>query len=478
MHYITGNCRHQIEIYNTLESAISEQNYVRLIDLLCEQFVMEHLSLFEQKGMQHKGRKAYSPQTLLKIYVYGYLNSIASSRRLEQECKRNIEMMWLCSKLIPDHKTISDFRRSNGEAIKQLVSSFTSMLQQSGYIKGETISIDGTKLNANAAQLLGSQELEDRLKETKLKIDQYLEKVESNDIVDDDLDEPRRNKEELEQQVQQLQQQLQKLQAAKKQMEMYGLKKVSLTDPESRNMRFKDQGIDLGYNLQAATDAAHGFIITTVVTNAQNDKGQLAPMVEATASQLQTYPKQAIADSGYYLPDQIEELETIQQVECFVAIAENERSKADKANGNTFTYNESKDEIICSEGHRLVPIGKPHKVRANHLAQRYMGESCHTCGKRPLCTTAKRGKRSVYRFDNQQWKESYQQKMQTPEAKQKLKQRRTLAEAPFGIMKMWMGHIPLLLRGIDKVQTEINLYTLAYNFKRWFKLMSHQPAFA
>src|SRR6187402_3468412 len=132
MHYITGNSRNQIEIYNTLESAISELSYVRLIDLLCEQFVMEHLPLFEQKGMHHKGRKAYSPQTLLKIYVYGYLNSLASSRRLEQECKRNIEMMWLCSKLIPDHKTISDFRRNNGEAIKQLVSSFTTMLQQSG----------------------------------------------------------------------------------------------------------------------------------------------------------------------------------------------------------------------------------------------------------------------------------------------------------------------------------------------------------
>jgi DNA repair exonuclease SbcCD ATPase subunit len=194
-------------------------------------------------------------------------------------------MMWLCSKLIPDHKTISDFRRINGEAIKQLVSSFTTMLQQSGFIKGETISIDGTKLNANAAQLLGSQELEERLKETKLKIDQYLQKVESNDIADDDLDETRRSKEELEQQVQQLQKELQKLQAAKKEMEQNGLKKVSLTDPQSRSMRFKDQGIDLGYNLQAATDAAHGFIITTVVTNAQNDLGQLAPMVEEVASQ-------------------------------------------------------------------------------------------------------------------------------------------------------------------------------------------------
>jgi transposase len=478
MHYITGNSRHQIEIYNTLESAIGEESYVRLIDLLCEEFVMQHLYLFEGKGRQNKGRKAYCPQLLLKIYVYGYLNSIASSRRLEQECKRNIEMMWLCSKLIPDHKTISDFRRVNGEAIKQLVSSFTRMLQQSGYIKGETISIDGTKLNANAAQLLGSQELEDRLKETKLKIDQYLQKVESNDIADDDLDETRRSKEELEQQVQQLQEQLQKLYAAKKQMQEHGLGKVSLTDPESRNMRFKNEGIDLGYNLQAATDAAHGFIVTTVVTNAQNDLGQLGPMVEAASSQLQKYPKQAIADSGYYLPDQIEQLETIQQVECFVAIAENGRSKADKEHGNIFTYNAAKDEIICSEGQRLVPIGKPHKVRQGHIAQRYMGESCHTCGKRPLCTTAKRGKRSVYRFDNQQWKESYHQKMQTPQAKQKLKQRKTLAEAPFGIMKMWMGHIPLLLRGIDKVQTEINLYTLAYNFKRWFKLITHQPAFA
>ena len=478
MHYITGNSRNQIEIYNTLESAISELSYVRLIDLLCEQFVMEHLPLFEQKGMHHKGRKAYSPQTLLKIYVYGYLNSLASSRRLEQECKRNIEMMWLCSKLIPDHKTISDFRRNNGEAIKQLVSSFTTMLQQSGFIKGETISIDGTKLNANAAQLLGSQELEERLNETKLKIDQYLQKVESNDIADDDLDETRRSKEELEQQVQQLQKELQKLQAAKKEMEQNGLKKVSLTDPQSRSMRFKDQGIDLGYNLQAATDAAHGFIITTVVTNAQNDLGQLAPMVEEVASQLQCYPKEAIADSGYYLQDDIEKLETLKQVECFVAIAENERSKTDKANGNSFIYNAGKDEIICSEGHRLLPIGKPHKVRANHTAQRYMGESCHTCNKRPLCTTAKRGRRSVYRFANQQWKESYQQKMQTPEAKQKLKQRKTLAEAPFGIIKMWMGHIPILLRGTYKVQTEINLYTLAYNFKRWFKLISYKPAFA
>lgn len=478
MHYISGFCRHQIEIYNTLESAISQQSYVRLIDFLCDRFVMEHCCLFEERGRHNKGRKAYPPQLLLKIYVYGYLNSIASSRRLEQECKRNIEMMWLCTKLIPDHKTISDFRRLNGKAIKQLVSSFTSMLQQSGFIKGETVSIDGTKLNANAAQLIGSQELEERLRETKLKIEQYLEKVESNDIADDDLDETRRSKEELEQQVQQLQKELQKLQAAKKQMEEYGLKKVSLTDPQSRSMRFKDQGIDLGYNLQAATDGQHGFIITTVVTNAQNDIGQLAPMVEQAASQLGCYPKEAIADSGYYLQDDIEELETQKQVKCFVAIAENKRSKADKEHGNNFTYNAAKDEMICSEGQRLVPIGKPHKVREGHMGQRYMGESCHSCGKRPLCTTAKTGKRSVYRFDNQPWKESYRQKMQTPQAKQKLKQRKTLAEAPFGILKMWMGHIPILLRGIHKVQTEINLYTLAYNFKRWFNLINHQPAFA
>ena len=472
MHYISGQDRQQSQFFSKLDDLVSSHHYVRLIDLIAERFVLEHTPLFIVKGIQNVGRKAYHPAALLKLYIYGYLNGISSSRKLERECQRNIELMWLMGQLTPDHKTVSDFRKENGEAIQQTVLSFNEWLQHAGYIKGETVSIDGSRIRANASKSFDLESISHKLEQVELQLSEYLDQLSVVDQVDGEREKLEIEKQRLQQQVKDLQNQVNGLEKKREMLAQANAKRLSPTDPQARIMKSR-QGKHFCYNVQAVIDQQHKLIVCNKVVSQENDKGLLSPMVAQAEKSLSKTPLEVLADAGYYQMDQIEDLED-KAVNCYVAINENQEQAKEDQYGIRFIYDEKKDTYTCSQGQSLVPqFGIKRDLRRGTQAQAYKGTNCQPCVIKTFCTKSS-GARSVYRFSNQKWRDHYKTKMKGEIGKSKLKLRMTLSEHPFGTLKYWMGHIPILLRGREKVQTEINIYQLAYNFKRMLTLATFE----
>lgn len=473
MHYIPGQDRQQSEFFTRLDDMIPVQHYGRLIDLLADCFVKENISLFEEKGRLELGRKAYHPSLLLKLYLYGYLNSISSSRKLERECHRNIEVMWLTTRLAPDHKTISDFRRQNGEAIRLVLLKFNQLLKDAGYIKGRIVSIDGSKIRANAGVYVDLSTVENRLEDLEAELDKYMVGLERLDQAEDEIVEMEEQKTLLAQQAEILKQEIQQLNKQKKLLEITEAKKFSPTDPDARIMQSR-HGRHLSYNLQAVVDAENHMIVCSTITNLANDRNQLTPMVEQIERDLCTTPEQVIADAGYYVINQIEYLEKEKNIECFVPISHNQQQLREIEAGIHFTYDDSRDIYTCSQNQELHPInGMKRDNRRKTEAQAYKGINCGVCTLKPSCTNSQGG-RTVYRQSNQLWKDNYLLKMKSAEGREKMRMRRMLSEHPFGTIKYWMGQIPLLTRGLKGVQTEVTIYTIAYNFRRWLSIASFE----
>jgi transposase len=464
MHYITGQDRQQAQFFTKLDDLVSNHHYVRLIDLIADKFVSENPVSFDAKGSSNIGRKAYHPAVLLKLYIYGYLNSVSSSRKLERECHRNLELMWLMNQLAPDHKTIADFRRENGDVIQQSVLMFNRWLQQAGYIKGDTISIDGSRIRANASHSYDIDSIAKKLDQAEAQLTEYMERVALTDQAEAEQEQLEIEKLRLEKRVSDLQQQVRELEQKKVSLRESGAKRLSTTDPEARIMKSR-QGKHFCYNVQVAVDEQHKLIVCNQVRSEENDKGLLKPVVEEVKKCLSKSPKEVLADAGYYQLNQLEELEG-DNVECFVAINGNQEQVKEEQHGITFKFDKSENVYQCSQDQLLVPHrGVKKDARRGTEAQVYKGINCQPCAIKPLCTTAKEA-RTVYRFSNQEWRDVYHSKMKSELGVSKLRLRGMLSEHPFGTLKYWMGHIPILLRGKRKVQIELNLYTIAYNFKR------------
>lgn len=465
MHYIDGTDRYQTGVFTSLEDQISDLNYIRLIDLIADFFVGENSDFFQQKGQSISGRKAYPASTLLKIYVYGYFNGISSSRKLERECQRNIEMMWLTHKLIPDHKTISDFRCNNGKAIRAVMVKFNQLLKESGYIRGKLVSIDGSKIKANADMCIDPKLIENKLDDIESQIDRYLERLQENDQEELELEQARAEKQAILDEIDRLKKERDKLEEHKHTMMEKSLKRLNTTDPDSRVMKGRG-GKHFSYNFQAVIDSEHHMIGTQYVSDQENDFKLLVPAVDQLKQELHIVPHQVLADSGYFTGSQIELLEKQRDIDCYVPVHLNQQQHKRNKAKTSFNYNADKDEYICSLGKRLVPRGgiKIDTKRGTE-AQLYVGIECQGCCSKSNCTTAKEGK-TIYRYSNQDWKDNYQMKMNSVKGKEMMKRRKLLSEHPFGTIKYLMGQIPILLRGINKVQVEMDLYTIAYNLKR------------
>jgi len=473
MHYIHGINRHQSGIFTSLEDQIGEVNYVRIIDLIADLFEQENIDLFQQKGQTTIGRKAYPPSLLLKIYIYGYFNGISSSRKLEKECQRNIEMMWLTQKLIPDHKTISDFRSSNTEAIRAVMVKFNRLLKESGYIKGEIVSIDGSKIRANAHMSIDLASVESKLDDIENQIQQYLERLQQNDQAEMELEQARDEKQAILGEIERLKKDRDKLEGQKNTMEEKSLKRLNTTDPDAKVMKGR-AGKHFSYNFQAAIDSEHHMIGVQHVSDKENDFELLTPVVDQLKQQLDITPDQVLADTGYYVGSQVEMLEKQRDIDCYVPIHFNQQQHRRHKAGISFNYDVNKDEYICSQGKRLVYQGKIKRDNQRDTeAQIYVGIECQGCSIKSNCTNAKGGK-AIYRYKNQDWKDAYQKKMEGENGKKMMKHRKSLSEHPFGTIKYLMGQIPILLRGIDKVQIEMDLYTIAYNFKRLLNIEEYQ----
>lgn len=468
MHYVSGSDRHQSEFFTRLDDMVPVQHYCRLIDLLVDHFVCENLSSFDDKGQHSVGRKAYHPSLLLKLYLYGYLNGISSSRKLERECHRNLEVIWLTSRLTPDHKTIADFRRQNGDAISHVVLKFNQLLKDSGYIKGKIVSIDGSKVRANAGMHIDLNTVQNRLENLEEELRKYIVGLDQLDQAEDEIESIenlREQRAEMQKQIDDLKGELEKLDNQKQILQGIEAKTISPTDTDARIMHGR-QGKHFCYNVQAVVDAENHMIAHTEVTNNASDRNQLLPLVEKIEVGLSMHPEQVIADAGYYVLNQIEFLEKEKNIDCYVAISHNHQQLREIEAGITFAYQEENDVYTCSEGQELQRLhGLKKNLKRNTVVQTYRGINCSPCSLKSKCTQSKNG-RSIARYSNQEWRDQYFFKMKSESGREKMRLRRSLSEHPFGTIKYWMGQIPLLTRGMQNVKTEILIYTLAYNFRR------------
>jgi len=450
MSEIIPSNRYQQEIFSSLDDQVDQESIVRIIDKAVDVITID-LSKGTEKQNQ-AGRPEYPKRELLKLYLYGYMNRVKSSRKLERECKLNIEVMWLMGKLQPDHWTISKFRKENTEEIKATIKSFNRFLIESQYIEGKTIVIDGTKLKANASSSgnMNIEEISERLEDIESKMVYYLENFNQNDELDQEkekISELRKEKEELEEEIDQLKKQNKKVYVR--------------TDPDSNIIRTKE-GTRAAYNAQISCDLKHKLILATDVSSQSNDFKQLGNMYQNSKEMLLgKKPEEVIADAGYYSPDTIQKIEEDEQVNTFVAELP-EQTKGE------FKYDKQKDEYSCSQGKQL----KFEKQKLNTRGRQtryYRCNECSGCTIKNQCTTSSKGRIKI-RYINQDFRDSYREKMRDEQSREKIRLRKTIVEHPIGTIKLWLGKNPLLLRGIEKVKTEIRLVSLSYNLLRIYNI--------
>ena len=465
MHYIKPNNRNQTLFFSSLDDFVSSEHPARILDAIVSNIVKNNPEKFKHKGQQDIGRRAYSPETMLKLFIYGYLNGISSSRKLEVETYRNIEVKWLLGDLRPDHKTISNYRKDNEDHIRTLTIEFRRFLKELGYINGKTVAVDGTKVKANANRdMLTMDKIERRLSNLEKQLQKYFKLLDSNDIEEDILDETDRieldsvNK-HLVDKIKILQTKIKELEKAKATLEESGKKHLSPADPDASLMKSREGKIP-AYNVQAVVDSENKMIADAVVSANSNDLNELSPVMYSLNANLSVEPEEVLADKGYYNPEEIKELEEGSTTTYYIPRPASSRDKEEVE----FIYNSEKDEYRCSEGKRLV-LKQKDKLKKGRLTNVYQGIECKGCPLRSRCTKSKYG-RIYHRYHDQDWRDDYKDRIRSQLGIYYTKKRKEIVEHVFGTLKYWMGKIPLLLRGKDKVQTEINIYATAYNMKR------------
>jgi len=467
MRYIPPVDRAQYVMMNTLDDLVPQQHPVRILDTVVEQIVDANPEQFDTaRADSDPGRPMFGPKTLLKLFLYGYLVNIRASRKLETETQRNIEVLWLLGTLSPDHWVIATYRKVHGDHIKLMTKAFRQFLHAHGYIKGERIAVDGTKMKANAArEMLTVEKIEKRLHRVDEHLDEYLSNMADNDLRDDladeldGLDSTVTVDRHLADKIIALQKQVEELTAQKTLLEQSGQTYLSPADPDARLMKSRDGKI-AAYNVQSIVDDAHHMIAATTVLTDQDDHAALPVIVKSLREELGLSPTTVIADKGYYTPDLIERVETETNTTCYIPLPEKDTASSPV----TFRYDPSTDCYTCSAGKPLVLHSK-NKRRRNSVANVYRGTQCDGCHLHAQCTTSKHG-RTVHRYHNQDWREAYRERMRHQTSMSIVALRKSLVEHPFGTIKLWGGKLPLLLRGVAKVTTEINLYATAYNVRR------------
>jgi len=463
--FIEGENRYQSTLFpERLDDYIAEDNAVRVVDAFVDK--LDLLSLgFEGVQASDTGRPGYHPAVLLKLYIYGYLNSIQSSRRLEREAQRNVELIWLTGRLMPVFKTIAGFRKENRQAIRKVCLSFVELCRELELFSAKLVAIDGSKFKAvnSRDKNFTRKSVKRRMKKTQANIDRYLAKLDAVDEEEPELREV--TADELKQKIASMEAKMEELKAREIEVEAHPDKQVSVTDEDARSMMRPGGGSVVGYNVQTAVDEKHHMIVSHEVTNATTDRRQLDKMAKQAKKVLQTKTLKVVADAGYYEGNAI--------AECYDADITALMPKTDttnrKAKGqytkSDFNYDAKNDEYVCPAGERLtyrfdsVESGKTLKV--------YMRYGCSSCALQKYCTTAteKRLKR---------WEKEDVLDKAAAELKQEcdaMRQRKALVEHPFGTLKQAMGSTHFLMRRLPNVKAEMSLHILAYNMKRAIKVL-------
>lgn len=469
MHYIQGTNRSEIKLYSHVENWVDPNNPVRLIDLVVEKVVCSNPEKFIWKGTSNTGRKSYSPATMLKLFLYGYINKIASSRRLEAETFRNIELMWMLGELHPDHWTINEYRKRNNEQVRFVTIEFRRFLKEEGYITGGKVAVDGSKFKAYAAKdMLSLKNIKKRLEKVNEKLDKYLEEFKQADILDELAEEFDDNFDGAEidkaliTKIANLQEQVAKLEGWKQQMEAAGKKHLAPNDPCAKLMKSRHGNIP-AYNGQTIVDVENHMIALAEISTEENDRNELQKDLEHLNDQLGLIPEIAEADTGYENMEDIKKIEDTSKTKCIVPSQRIKRKEDDKKAGIEFTYDKENDEYQCSQGRKLPLIQKNKQKKNGAYYNVYQSKNCNSCQLKAQCNQSKKG-RIISRYVHQEWIDEYKKRVK--KSKEKIKERKKIVEHPFGTIKWMMGMFHFLLTGKEKVQIELDLYSTAYNLKR------------
>jgi len=444
-----------------LDDYVAENNPVRIVDAFVDELDLSKLG-FGRVQPAKTGRPAYHPSVLLKLYIYGYLNRIQSSRRLEREAQRNVELMWLTRRLTPDFKTIANFRKDSGKAIRNVCRQFVVLCQQLDLFSDAVVAIDGSKFKAvNSSDRNFTQaKLKRRMEEVEANISRYLTELDTADRQEPATKQVRSSR--LNDKIAAMKSQMAALKEIEAKLEATGETQISLTDPDARSMMTRDSGI-VGYNVQTAVDAKHHLIVEHEVTNIGSDRDQLSGMAKKARSAIGANSLTAIADRGYFKG---EEILACQQAGIAVLVPATKTSGA-KADGRfdkaDFVYDREKNEYRCPADQAL--IWRFAAVEKGMALNRYWSSNCKACPLKKKCTPSQQ--RRVTRWEHQDVLDDMQVRLEkNPDA---MRIRRSSVEHPFGTIKSWMGATHFLTKGLEGTKTEMSLHVLAYNLKRLMK---------
>lgn len=463
MQFIQGKNREQSLLFpESLDQIIEHNNEVRIIDLFVESIKLEdfHFAI----KTTYEGRPAYHPKDLLKLFVYGYLNHIRSSRQLEKECKRNIELMWLMKQLTPDHNTISNFRRDNEKAIRKVFRYTVSIAQQFDLIGGKLIAGDSTKLRAQNSKKNNFNEakIERHLEYIDTKLDEY-----NKALAEADED----NKKIIEQEIKKHQDRKDNYQNMQRQLEQTGEPQISTSDPESRQLMTRNNISEVAYSVQTVVDAKHNLPIDYKVTN-QNDSRAMSGMLRRTKTILGTTDFTAVYDKGYHTGSEIKMavcagINIMAAIPGVASFAPDEQYNFDK-----FIYDEISDTYTCPQHQVLTTNGNGYqksKRRNYYTVKHYKTAACATCAALASCTKNKKGRlieRSEYQTYIDQNKRNIEADPQT------YKKRQSIVEHPYGTIKrQWGFYYVITKRGMKRASADVGFMFIAYNLRRIINIL-------
>lgn len=463
--FIEGENRYQSTLFpERIDDYIQEDCAIRVIDVFIDRLDLSGLGFKTEPA--DTGRPGYNPATILKIFVYGYLNRVHSSRRLESEARRNVELMWLTGRLAPDFKTIADFRKDNGEAIRLVCREFVMLCRKLNLFTQAFVAIDGAKFKAvnTRDKNFTKAKLKRRMQQIDESIDRYLNQIASADRQESEVSTNKSQR--LKDKIEILKKEMDRLKKLEVRLLAEPDQQISLTDPDARSMATSGRGTGMvGYNVQTAVDTEHHLIVAHDVTQDGHDRHQLHRMAMQAKEAMDTDELEVVADRGYFKGEEILACDRDNITTYLPRPLTSGSTKKGLFNKRDFFYRAEDDEYECPAGDRL--IWRFSTEEKGQVIHKYWSSNCPHCSMRKQCTTSQY--RRVARWEYEHVVDALDARLERePE---RMRVRRSTAEHPFGTLKCWMGYTHFLMKTVPKVSTEMSLHVLAYNMKRVINIM-------
>ncbi|MGB9654189.1 MAG: IS1182 family transposase, partial [Pseudolabrys sp.] len=488
----TGESREQPSLLPPrIEDYVGPDNPVRAIEsYVCALDLAKLGFRHADRTADEMGQPPYDPADLLKLYLYGYINQVRSSRRLEREASRNLELIWLLKNLKPGYRTIANFRKENWEALKAVNRSFVLLVRELGLVGGSVVAIDGSFFHGDAskASIFTRKRLAEQITKLDLEIEAYGKSLEDNDAVEakDQTKNQTRGRTDgpgnggggdggnIGAKVAALMAQRSRAQADLARLEDSGETQLSLTDPDARHLVKSGQGV-AGYNVQVAVDDKHKLIIASEVVNDSSDVGQLHAMAKAAKEALDAEALQVLADEGYYSSTELKACED-DGIKAYVPVPKGNRQieKKGRFSLKDFSYDPAADAYRCPAGELLRPMEGRWENTSGRTEIRYASsaKTCKACPLKARCLSPTASRRTIGRWEHEDVLERHRARMR--DASELMRRRSGIVEHPFGTLKCRAGYRHFLVRGLDKVRGEWSLMALCYNFTRVLNILGFE----